>query len=75
MTSLPDDTILTHARLDARGTGRVLIIACGALARVQRCTRGDELWTECFACGMVRYPDEAPDDDGNRDTFVRLKPH
>jgi hypothetical protein len=33
MTSLPDDTTLTVKGLDAQGTGRVLIIACGALAR------------------------------------------
>jgi hypothetical protein len=33
MTSLPDDTTLTDDGLEARGTGRVLVIACGALAR------------------------------------------
>jgi uncharacterized metal-binding protein (TIGR02443 family) len=52
---------------------------CGALDRVQRCTGGEELWMECVACGMVRYPDEAPDDHANndqagKDTIVRLKP-
>ena len=33
MTSLPDDTTLTQSGLQARGNGRVLVIACGALAR------------------------------------------
>lgn len=33
MTNPPDDLTLTKAGLDARGAGRVLIIACGALAR------------------------------------------
>lgn len=33
MTSLPDDTILTTQGADARGQGRVLVIACGAIAR------------------------------------------
>jgi hypothetical protein len=33
MTNPPDDTTLTDAGLAAHGTGRVLIIACGALAR------------------------------------------
>ena len=33
MTSLPDDITLTDAGLAARGDGRVLIVACGALAR------------------------------------------
>lgn len=31
--SLPDDTTLTSNGLDARGSGRVLIVACGAIAR------------------------------------------
>ena len=33
MTNPPDDLTLTKAGLDARGAWRVLIIACGALAR------------------------------------------
>ena len=33
MTATPDDTTLTEAGLDAPGTGRVLVIGCGALAR------------------------------------------
>lgn len=33
MTNPPDDSTLTDAGLAARGTGRVLIVACGALAR------------------------------------------
>ncbi|MCV6593349.1 MAG: DUF1638 domain-containing protein [Silicimonas sp.] len=32
-THLPDDTTLTHAGLTARGEGRILLLACGALAR------------------------------------------
>ena len=33
MTSLPDDTVLTNQGADARCQGRVLVIACGAIAR------------------------------------------
>lgn len=33
MTNPPDDATLTDAGLAAHGTGRVLIVACGALAR------------------------------------------
>ena len=33
MTSLPDDTTLTHQGADAGGKGRVLVVACGAIAR------------------------------------------
>ena len=31
--SLPDDTTLTRDGMEAKGTGRVLILSCGALAR------------------------------------------
>lgn len=45
MTSLPDDTTLTQAGLAARGTGRVLIIACGALAREILAVRDRNGWS------------------------------
>ncbi len=33
MTAQPTDTTLTQSGLEAKGTGRVLLLACGALAR------------------------------------------
>ncbi|MGJ8604840.1 MAG: DUF1638 domain-containing protein [Marivita sp.] len=44
MTSLPNDTILTDAGLAARGDGRVLIVACGALAREILALRDANRW-------------------------------
>lgn len=45
MTSLPDDNALTQTGLDVRGSGRVLIIACGALAREILTLRDANGWT------------------------------
>ena len=45
MTNPPDDTTLTDAGLAAHGTGRVLIIACGALAREILDLRDANGWT------------------------------
>jgi hypothetical protein len=45
MTSLPDDTTLTVQGLEAQGTGRVLIIACGALAREIVAVRDQNGWS------------------------------
>lgn len=45
MTSLPDDSALTQTGLDVRGSGRVLIIACGALAREILTLRDANGWT------------------------------
>ena len=62
MTSLPDDTTLTHAGLDARGTGRVLIIACGALAREILAVRDAHGWTHldltCLPAILHNHPEK-----------------
>jgi len=80
MTSLPDDTILTdagltdagltdarltHAGLDARGTGRLLIIACGALAREILDLRDINGWSHmdltCLPAIYHNHPDRIVD--------------
>jgi len=80
MTSLPDDTILTdagltdagltdarltHAGLDARGTGRLLIIACGALAREILDLRDINGWSHmdltCLPAIYHNHPDKIVD--------------
>ena len=43
-TSLPDDATLTDQGLDAHGTGRVLVIACVALAREILAVREKNGW-------------------------------
>lgn len=62
MTSLPDDTTLTHAGLDARGAGRVLIIACGALAREILAVRDAHGWTHldltCLPAILHNHPEK-----------------
>jgi hypothetical protein len=45
MTSLPDDSALTQTGLEVRGSGRVLVIACGALAREILTLRDANGWT------------------------------
>lgn len=45
MTNPPDDTTLTQAGLDPRGSGRVLVVACGALAREILDLRDANGWT------------------------------
>lgn len=61
MTNPPDDTTLTHAGLEARGQGRVLIIACGALAREILALRDAHGWTHidltCLPAILHNHPD------------------
>ncbi len=65
MTSLPDDTTLTDAGLAARGKGRVLIIACGALAREILALRDANGWTHldltCLPAIYHNYPEKIVD--------------
>ena len=65
MTSLPDDTTLTVAGLEARGSGRVLIIACGALAREILALRDRNGWTHldltCLPAIYHNHPEKIPD--------------
>jgi hypothetical protein len=65
MTSLPDDSTLTHAGLDARGAGRVLIIACGALAREILAVRDAHGWSHldltCLPAILHNHPEKIVD--------------
>ena len=65
MTSLPDDTLLTESGLSARGNGRVLIIACGALAREILAVRDANGWTHldltCLPAILHNHPERIVD--------------
>lgn len=65
MTSLPDDTLLTESGLSARGDGRVLIIACGALAREILAVRDANGWTHldltCLPAILHNHPERIVD--------------
>ena len=60
-----DDTTLTETGLPPRGTGRVLIIACGALAReILALMRGqgwDHLDLHCLPAILHNHPDRIPE--------------
>ena len=58
---LPDDRTLTEAGLPARGTGRVLILACGALAReildLRALNGWDHLDLHCLPAILHNHPE------------------
>jgi hypothetical protein len=61
---LPDDDTLTRAGLEARGAGRALVIACGALARevldVSRANGWTHLDLHCLPANLHLWPDRIP---------------
>lgn len=63
MTS-PDDTALTTAGLPPTGVGRILAIACGALAHeviaLKRMNRWDHLDLTCLPANLHLWPDRIP---------------
>lgn len=66
MTTLaPDDGTLTETGLPAQGTGRVLLIACGALAREILSLRAANGWTHldlhCLPAILHNHPDRIPE--------------
>ncbi|MCL3883456.1 DUF1638 domain-containing protein [Marivita sp. GX14005] len=65
MTSLPDDTALTRTGLEARGGGRVLIVACGALACEILALRDANGWDHidltCLPAILHNYPERITD--------------
>ena len=65
MTSLPDDATLTDQGLDAHGTGRVLVIACGALAREILAVREKNGWDHidltCLPAIYHNFPEKITD--------------
>ncbi len=62
MTTLPDDTTLTEQGLAASGTGKILLIACGALAREILALIKANGWTHmtltCLPAKYHLYPDK-----------------
>ncbi|MCR9108729.1 MAG: DUF1638 domain-containing protein [Rhodobacteraceae bacterium] len=81
MMSLPDDTTLTDAGLAARGKGRVLIIACGALAREILAIRDANGWTHldltCLPAILHNTPDRIVPEirtavEAHRDTYESI---
>ncbi|PWL35916.1 DUF1638 domain-containing protein [Marivita sp. XM-24bin2] len=79
--SLPDDTTLTDAGLAARGKGRVLIIACGALAREILAIRDANGWTHldltCLPAILHNTPDRIVPEirtavEAHRDTYESI---
>lgn len=64
MTALPDDATLTEAGLAATGQGRVLVIACGALAHevvaLRRLNGWDHLDLQCLPANLHLWPDRIP---------------
>jgi Protein of unknown function (DUF1638) len=62
---LPDDDILTHQGLGAGAGGRVLLIACGALAHevlaIKRLNGWDHLDLQCLPANLHLYPDRITD--------------
>mmetsp|Transcript_23492 Transcript_23492/g.41381 ORF Transcript_23492/g.41381 Transcript_23492/m.41381 type:complete len:212 (+) Transcript_23492:1268-1903(+) len=64
MTQL-DDTHLTEQGLDATGAGRILLIACGALAReildLRAANGWDHMDLTCLPANLHLYPDKITD--------------
>lgn len=83
MTTLaPDDGTLTETGLPAQGTGRVLLIACGALARevlaLIRLNGWRHLSLRCLPANLHLRPDRIPDaveqavEQGRADGYARI---
>ncbi|MBN2629121.1 MAG: DUF1638 domain-containing protein [Rhodobacteraceae bacterium] len=64
MALAPDDATLTHDGLPATGSGRVLLIACGALAHeilaLKRLNGWDHLDLHCLPANLHLWPDRIP---------------
>ncbi|WP_295530320.1 DUF1638 domain-containing protein [uncultured Thioclava sp.] len=62
MTQLPGDSVLSKDGLAPQGSGRLLLIACGALAReildLKRINRWDHLDLTCLPANLHLYPDK-----------------
>lgn len=63
--SLPDDTTLTRRGLAPRGDGRILLLACGALAHeilaLKRANGWNHMDLTCLPANLHLYPDRIPD--------------
>lgn len=62
---LPDDRTLTQQGLEASGEGRVLLLACGALAReilaLKAANGWDHLDLHCLPANLHLWPERIPD--------------
>ena len=62
--TVPDDTTLTVEGMPPTGTGRVLLIACGALAHeilaLKRINHWDHLDLQCLPANLHLWPDRIP---------------
>ncbi|MFM7656172.1 MAG: DUF1638 domain-containing protein [Paracoccaceae bacterium] len=60
--SLPDDATLTERGMEEAGVGRVLLVACGALAHevlaLKRFNGWDHLHLQCLPAKLHLYPDQ-----------------
>ena len=81
MTALPDDTTLTEDGLHAAGTGQILLIACGALAREILAVVKANGWTHmtltCLPAKYHLYPEKIVDAvrdavEKQRDAYERI---
>ncbi len=66
MTELPNDTVLTESGFaDASGHGRILLIACGALAHeilaLKRANGWDHMELQCLPAKYHLYPEKITD--------------
>lgn len=65
MTALPDDTALTEIGLAPAHLGRILLIACGALAHeviaLKRLNSWDHLDLQCLPANLHLYPQKITD--------------
>jgi hypothetical protein len=61
-TAIPDDIVLTDQGLSATGAGRVLVLACGALAReimaIKRGNGMDHLDLHCLPAILHNHPEK-----------------
>ena len=62
MDVTPDDAVLTESGADLRAQGRILLIACGALAHevltLQRLNGWDHMDLQCLPAKLHLYPDK-----------------
>ena len=78
---VPDDTQLTEQGLAATGEGRMLLLACGALAHeilaLKRLNGWDHLDLQCLPANLHLYPDRIPSAVeasvlANREKYARI---
>lgn len=79
--ALPDDATLTEAGLAARHQGRILLIACGALAHevlaLVRVNGWRHMDLQCLPAKLHLYPEKITDEvarvvEENRDAYARI---